>query len=168
MASKKAYKTKTYSKLVKKNGKVVGRIHQETSIEKTFRLLLQSCKIPYLQEFHLAPKYYDFLIIDSPEPEVVIPVLLVEIHGDYFHGREYIVEKTIGFSKLKRIQKKNIFNDRRKRLLAEQKQLPLLTIWERDLQDMTAVKETLYSELKKVYGEIPRFHHFTDAMTEKG
>lgn len=96
-----------------------------------------------------------------------MPVLLVEIHGDYFHGREYVIEKTVGFSKLKRIQKKNVINDRRKRLLAEQKNLPLLTIWERDLKDMQSVKELLYSELVKVYGEIPQYN-FQQFMTEKG
>jgi G:T-mismatch repair DNA endonuclease (very short patch repair protein) len=167
MASKKVYKKKTYSKLVKKNGKVIGRIHEETSIEKAFRLLLQSCKIPFLQEFHLTPKYYDFLIIHPIDQDTIVPVLLVEIHGDYFHGREYVIEKTVGFSKLKRIQKKNVINDRRKRLLAEQKNLPLLTIWERDLRDMQSVKEALYSELIKVYGEIPQYN-FQQFMTEKG
>jgi hypothetical protein len=164
----KKTKKKSYSKLVKNNGKVVGRIHHETSIEKIFRLFLQSCKIPYIQEFHLGSKYYDFLIIDSPEPEIVIPVLLVEIHGNYFHAWNYIVEKTTTFSKLKRIQKKNIYNDRRKKLLAEQYNMPLLTIWETDLENMNFVKETLYTELLKVYGEIPRYHQFTEAMTEKG
>lgn len=32
---------------------------------------------------------------------------------------------------------------------------------------MTQVKENLYSELLQVYGEIPRFHQFTESMTEK-
>lgn len=153
---KKRKRTPKYSTLSKnKKTGVITRTHKETSIEREIRLLLQSSNIPFLQEFNLKNKYYDFLIFDYISDDIQIPIGLIEVNGDYFHAREYIVENT-KYTKLTRVQKRNVQNDKKKRALAEDHKIPLLYIWEKEIkEDMKQVKKKLLNFIKKNYGKIP-------------
>lgn len=154
---KKRKRKENYSKFVKNkiDNKLI-RIHKETSIEKKIRLLLQSCKIPFIQEFKLKNKYFDFLIFDYINEDIQIPVCIIEVNGDYFHAREYIIEQKKPYTKLTKIQKRNVQNDKKKKFIAQEYKFPIIHIWETDIKkDMKCVKKQLMSFLKEVYGKIP-------------
>jgi G:T-mismatch repair DNA endonuclease (very short patch repair protein) len=154
---KKIKKKPKYSSLSKnKKTGVITRTHRETSIEKEIRLLLQSSRIPFLQEFHLKNKYYDFLIFDYIDDDIQVPIGLIEVNGDYFHARDYIVEQSQQYTKLTRVQKRNVQNDKRKRALAQDHKMPLLYIWEKEIkEDMKQVKKKLLAFIEENYGKIP-------------
>lgn len=155
---KRIRKPKTKYSTVKKD-KVTGKIirtHVETSIERAIRLLLNSCKIPYIQEFHLKNKYYDFLIFEYVSDDIQKPIGLIEVNGDYFHAREYIVEQTKKYTKLTKVQKRNVQNDKRKRFIAEEHKMPLLYLWEKEInEDMKATKKKLLAFILENHGSIP-------------
>lgn len=108
-------------------------IKKETSIERKVRTFLEKNGIPFEQEKFLKNskgrwKCFDFYVSDG-----VNYSFLIECDGDFFHGHEFF-EGTKTLSGLKKTQRKNYYNDKRKNKLAEELGIPLLRFWEKDIK----------------------------------
>lgn len=125
-----------FKKVDKKTGKLV---QKENNFEKKIRLILQSLSIDFHQEhkinFRGYRKSYDFFCYRDSSIENYS--FFIECHGSYFHGAEFICED-YPFKKKKqkktRLQKKNIRNDKIKSIIAKKIGVPLLVIWEWELE----------------------------------
>jgi len=120
---------------------------KESKIEKKVRLFLEQEGYPYIQEYGITYKNryksYDFYISDG-----VNYTFLVEVHGDYWHAYDYH-QGTESHSKLSKIQKKNLRNDKLKEKIAKEKGLPLLVIWETDIK----------RNFRKIKKELEKYSH---------
>lgn len=128
-------------KQIKKYYRKPGGGHKETLPEKSFRELLQSAGYSYHQEYKVAHKEtvksYDFCVYKNKfgyEENVYEWRLLVEVHGDYWHGWTYF-EGTSPRSKLSKVQKSNVRNDLLKRKIAQTYGFVLLHVWEHELKN---------------------------------
>ena len=127
------------SKLRKYYKREDGR-NKETLPEKLFRELLQSEGHSYHQEYKVSHKEhvksYDFCVYKKRvgyDENVYEWRLLVEVHGDYWHGWSYF-EGTKSRSKLSKVQKSNMRNDLLKRKVAQTYGYVLLHVWEHEVK----------------------------------
>jgi very-short-patch-repair endonuclease len=104
----------------------------ETSIESKIRKWLLREGIPFIQEYkitsHGQNRFYDFYITDGLTYHI-----LVECDGGFFHSQNYLEGKQKR-SKLSKIQKKNLYNDKKKNRIAQKVGIPLLRFWEKDIK----------------------------------
>lgn len=112
---------------------------KESGPEKSIRMLLQKNGIKFVQEYEVeyqlpsgrkGKKYYDFAIAAGKGK-----LILLEVHGTYFHCEDYVRGKTKKWKDLTKIQKQNIRNDRFKETLASSINTPLLVVWESEIAD---------------------------------
>ncbi len=107
-----------------------------TSIERKTKAMLENLKIDFVLQFPIERMKFDFYL---PKHN-----LLIETHGDYWHGnpREYKVEE------LDDIQKKNVKRDVAKKNLADKYNHKLVIFWEWDINNrLDAVKEIISNEV---------------------
>lgn len=107
---------------------------KNTKPELKFKEYLEQNKINFFQQYKLINKYYDFYLSEYN--------LLVEVDGDYWHGKDILDENLLGLS-----QKKNRKNDKYKNELAKEHKINLLRIWETDINNNT-FKEILNERIK--------------------
>jgi hypothetical protein len=115
---------------------------KETSIERKIREYLDSVGIPYIQEYGIKHKIktrklevyrvYDFLI-EGVNKEGKPFKFLCECDGSYFHSSDYL-EGKVPLSKLTKLQKSNLRNDKLKDKIAKEKGIPLLRFKEKDIK----------------------------------
>ena len=121
---------------------------RESSIEQKVRKFLDQRGIPYVQEFMLThdgkSRFYDFLISDG-----VNYFLLTETDGDYFHAVAYQEGKK-QYSKLTRLQRKNLRNDKFKNELAAKMGFPLMRFTEHEIKNnFSAVVHRILQEINR-------------------
>ena len=103
-------------------------------------LFEQEYKIRYLKSF----KSYDFYCFKQGEYK-----LLVEIDGQYWHAYDY-QEGHVPLSKLSKLQRRNIRNDRKKDILAKKSGIKLLRFWEKDIKTRVGwVKKQIVNEIEQ-------------------
>lgn len=90
--------------------------------ESVFEMHLKDLKIDYEFQYYLLDRYFDFAIIDLK--------IVIEIDGDYFHG------KGKEYENMDKLQKRSYNNDRYKDVIANDKNWKLIRIWESDLYNM--------------------------------
>lgn len=105
--------------------------------EKFARDFLDKLKINYVYQFKAESigRYYDFYLPDNQ--------LLIEVDGDYYHSRGLVYEE------MSPMQKKNRRVDKQKDHWALINGIPILRIWEGDINKhpekvMEMLKERLY------------------------
>jgi G:T-mismatch repair DNA endonuclease (very short patch repair protein) len=137
-------KKKNKDKYLKKKKKAIKILKsyegKETSIEKKIREFLDKEGIYYKQEYGVECyvkekrhyKVYDFYISGTNEKGNMFH-FLVEADGDYWHGSAYL-EGNTPYSKLTKIQKRNLRNDKLKTNIAKQIGLPLLRFKEKEIK----------------------------------
>lgn len=117
------------------NGK---SIRKETKIESRFKNLLIQLNYNFIQEFSIKYgrrgkiKKYDFYVYEHDEYGKTKWHVLIECHGDFWHGIDYY-NGTKKYVKLSKIVKKNIRNDYIKRMIAKKNEIPLLVFWEKEI-----------------------------------
>lgn len=140
----KKKKTKAIKTLQSYKGK-------ETSIEKKVRQFLTEEGLFFIQEYGINYvkkkkkfyKVYDFYVSGINEKGNKYD-FLIENDGNYWHGTDYL-EGKIPYSKLTKIQKSNIKNDKLKNKIAKDLGLPLLRLKEKDIKsNFNYVKEQIY------------------------
>ncbi len=103
-----------------------GRCKKVSGLEMKFKQLLIDHKITFKQQYYIDEigAFYDFYIHRSDGSFFV-----VEIHGDYWHCNPDTKYKIPKYD----AQVKNIKNDEKKRLWCELNSIPLVVIWESDI-----------------------------------
>jgi very-short-patch-repair endonuclease len=94
----------------------------KTKPEKTFETYLKDLEINYIFQYKLGGRYFDFKI----ENENIV----IEIDGDYHHGKGKLYEE------MDELQKKSYKNDKIKNKIVKNKGWKLIRIWESDLYKM--------------------------------
>lgn len=108
-----------------------------SKLEDKFALLLKSLNLYYKRQHRVGYRYYDFYL---PEHN-----LLIEVMGDYWHGNKSKYAK----NQLSEMQKKNQFNDKFKRKLANAAGYKIIEFWETEINnDFIFVRKEL-KELTK-------------------
>lgn len=94
---------------------------KKTWPELEFEKLLNELNVDFQTQEIVGGKIFDFYI----------PLfnLLIEVHGDYWHGNPK------KYSKLNRTQNKNVKNDAKKMLIAQENGYKLSIVWESDLKE---------------------------------
>ena len=115
---------------------------KETSIERKIRLFLNNEGLYFKQEYAIKHKFkkakrelykvYDFYVYGMT-PEGKQYRFLIEVHGDYWHCKDYL-EGKIEKNKLHYTQKKNLRNDKLKDRIAKDLGIPLIILWEKDIK----------------------------------
>ena len=132
---KKIKKIKSLKKKFKRNKNNVG----SSSIEKEFKLFLNSIGIEVDTQFEILYKFYDFIIKNSK--------ILIEIDGGYFHCDKRLYPN----GPINKMQKKSIINDNYKNSLAKIHGYYLIIIWEKDFnEDKEKVKKYIFEEIEKI------------------
>lgn len=105
----------------------------ETKPERLIKEVLRELGISFQQEYGIKyEKYYrvyDFYCYVQDRYS-----LLIECDGCFFHAKEYYTEDK-PLSKLHKIQRKNIRNDKLKTKIAKELGIPLLRFWEDDIKN---------------------------------
>lgn len=105
----------------------------ETEPERLMKNLLRSMGVTFIQEHGIKYKnhyrVFDFLC-ELPDEYC----FLVECDGDFWHAKEYYTEDK-PLSKLHKIQRKNIRNDKLKNKMAKELGIPLLRFWEDEIKN---------------------------------
>lgn len=119
---------------------------KETSIEKKIRLLLDSMGLYYVQEkeffFKGRKKVFDFYVTTG------LMSWALEIQGSYWHSQKYL-EGEQKYNTLTGTQKKNLRNDKFKNLMMKELGIPLLYLWEDEInRNILGVKEKIINFLK--------------------
>ena len=108
----------------------------KTSIESFVESLLVSLKVNYLTQYVLTTYRYDFYLPDYN--------LVIETHGDYWHGNPSVYPK----DKLNDVQIKSQNTDLKKNQLLIENNIELLVFWEKDIkQNPNAVVNVLREKL---------------------
>lgn len=148
-------KTKMYKAKKKKAIKQLKSYRgKETSIEKKVREFLDQIGLYYEQEYAIKHtlknrktelyKVYDFMI-EGVNAEGQRYKFLVECDGSYWHGQDYLEGKT---TKLTKIQKSNIRNDKVKDKIAKEKGIPLVRLTETEIKwDFDSAIDKILSQL---------------------
>lgn len=146
------YNQQKYRSKKKKAQKILKSFQgKESSIEKKIREFLQEEGIFAIREWRINKKFnkieyfkvYDFYVSGINEKGRQFD-FLIEADGGYWHGNDYL-EGKIPYSKLTKIQKKNIKNDKLKNKLAKDAGLPLLRLKEKDIKyNFEEVKKQIY------------------------
>lgn len=141
MIKKKKLSKQKYLKKKKKAIKTLESYKgKESSIEKKIREFLDREGVFYQQEYGIECyikerryyKVYDFYVSGTNNKGNMFH-FLIEADGDYWHGTDYL-EGQKSYSKLTKIQKRNIKNDKLKTNIAEKIGLPLLRFKEKDIK----------------------------------
>lgn len=103
--------------------------------EMEFEKLLKELDIEYRMQEVVGGKIFDFYIPSEN--------LLVEIHGDYWHGNPKVYKKP------NKMQNTNRKNDRKKTLIAEQEGYKLSVVWESDLKDNYGIQKGRFKRILK-------------------
>ena len=153
-------KKKNKQKYLKKKKKAIKVLksyqNKETSIEKKIREFLENEGIFFKQEYGVECyvkekrryKVYDFYV-SGTNAKGSIYHFLIEADGDYWHGSAYL-EGDKPYSKLTKIQKSNIRNDKLKTNIAKQIGLPLLRFKEKDIKfNFDKVKDDILNMINK-------------------
>lgn len=128
----------------------------ETEPERLMKNLLRSMGITFVQEHGIKYKNYyrvfDFYCYSMDEY-----CFMVEVMGIFWHAKEYYTEDK-PLTKLHKVQRKNIHNDKLKVKIAKELGIPLLWIWEDDLKkDIEKCKQIILCEIsrqKAIYSNI--------------
>ncbi len=113
-----------------------------TGIEKAIYKALVELGLNFQTEigvrYSIYDRYYDFCVFGS-EGE---PLLFIEAHGEYFHPKKNPKEK------LNKFQKRNVVNDRLKEFMLEELGVPLLVLWETEIEkDIEGCKKKIVEML---------------------
>lgn len=141
-------KNKEIAKKVSKQNKPRGRKHKEygtSKLEERFaKEFLDKLGIKYTYQFKAEDigRYYDFLI-ESPAGSKII----VEIDGDFYHGYGKVWEEK------NPMQKHNEYVDRIKDEWALAHGIPIIRIWEHDINNNPSKVMKLLIELVGKYNE---------------
>ncbi len=114
--------------------------NRKTSIESTMEEYLQKLDLSYVYDTQYSNEFKyrpDFLI---PEYDLVI-----ECHGDYWHGNPSIYD----LEDLNAIQLLNIEKDTLKDVFYKSKGLNVLVVWESDIQNENYVCDLILNKCKK-------------------
>ena len=119
---------------------------KQTSIEARFAKMLDALGLHYTAEFGVTcgGKYriYDFHVTDGRF------AFLAEIDGEYWHAQKFKDGET-PYSKLTRLQRKNVRNDKLKDSIAKRIGVPLLRFREDDVRrNSGAVMEAIAAEVR--------------------
>jgi len=141
-------RTKKRVRTILKQYRTKAGVKVETEPEKLMKNILRSLGINFTQEYPITLgnhyRVYDFYCYSQDEYS-----FLIECDGDFFHAREYYIENK-SLSKLHKIQRKNIRNDKLKNKIAQSLGLPLLRFWENDIKNNSeTIITTIQAELKK-------------------
>ena len=118
------------------------RKHQEygtSKLEDRFaKEFLDKMGVKYTRQYKAEDigRYYDFYVITGERSGI-----LIEIDGNYFHGRGLVHEEK------NRMQKHSEYVDNLKNNWAIKNKIPLVRIWEHDINNNPSV---VYRELKEV------------------
>jgi len=120
----------------------------ETEPERLIKEALRELGINFRQEYGVKYKnyyrVYDFYCYAQDRYS-----LLIECDGCFFHAKEYYVENK-PLSKLHKVQRKNIRNDKLKNKIAKELGIPLLRLWEDEINnDIASCKQKIISEINK-------------------
>ena len=119
-------------------GRVKAPINKDTVPELLVEAALKDINIKYVKQFplvgsypktHLWTRFYDFYLPNFN--------LLVEVHGDYWHG------KKIKDNKLSKIQEQTIYNDAIKKVLAINCGYNIDYIWESETKNKIELHEKI-------------------------
>jgi len=127
---------------------------KESSIEKKVRKFLENNGIPHVPEYKIQlpgqkARYFDFYIELGADCKFI-----AETDGNFFHAYEY-KEGDVPYNKLRKVQKKNIQNDKRKNKIAKAAGIPILRFWESDIKNAFCKKvaERIYNEIYSQIGK---------------
>lgn len=125
---------------------------KQTSIESRFAKILDLLGLHYTAEFGLYYKnkyrVYDFHITNGQWS------FLAEIDGSYWHAQSYKDGET-PYSKLTKLQRKNVRNDKFKDMIAQKLGIPLLRFTEDEVKrNYNSVVNKIVTEIKSQGGEI--------------
>lgn len=95
--------------------------YSDTSLERSVEKILQDLNLEYQKQFKIDKKLYDFYISNNN--------LLIECHGDYWHGNPKI------YNKFDDRQTKIKLNDEFKKQLAKNSGYNLIELWEYDVNN---------------------------------
>lgn len=149
-------KTKSRKTPVKRKSPLVSRPHKQqygvSKLEMYFaHNYLDILKLDYVYEYEAKDigRFYDFAIVATPpnveliteekngiislsqNKNILRPIILVEVDGDYWHSNPDVVDE----NKLTPKQKHNKFVDKIKDEWCEKHKIPLLRIWESDIRN---------------------------------
>jgi len=157
MIDLKKYNQAKYKKKKKKAIKMLDSYKgKESSIEKKIREFLQKEGIHFIQEYgvnHILRKkplykVYDFYLSGVNDKGNQYN-FLIETDGFFFHAHEYL-EGNLAYSKLSKLQKRNLRNDKLKNEIAKSIGLPLLRLKEKDINNnFQLIKETIYNMINR-------------------
>lgn len=102
-----------------------------TKPELEVKKWLDANKINYIQQYPISGSHYDFYLPDYS--------ILIEVDGCYWHGKD------IDENKLNKQQKNVRNNDLKKNLLAEQHNIPILRVWEDEINSI------FFNKIKNTY-----------------
>jgi G:T-mismatch repair DNA endonuclease (very short patch repair protein) len=92
---------------------------KNTKPERELKIILKELNIKFKQSYKYKGHYYDFYL-----PEFNI---LVEVDGNYWHG------KNLEWDKLNNTQKNSRINDEKKNKICLENQQPLIRLWEDEI-----------------------------------
>lgn len=121
---------------------------KENKIEKKVRELLDSMGLYYEQEKRFSYKgktrIFDFYVTNG------ITGWACEIQGTYWHSQKYL-EGEQKYATLTKIQKRNLRNDKFKNLMMKEMNIPILYLWEDEIN--SNIKEVE----RKIKGYVERY-----------
>jgi very-short-patch-repair endonuclease len=104
----------------------------ETEPERLMKVILRNMGIAFTPEHPITHgkhyRVYDFYCYSMDEY-----CFMIETDGSWWHAKEYYTENK-PLSKLHKIQRKNIKNDKLKNKIAKERGIPLLRFWEDDIK----------------------------------
>ena len=120
----------------------------ETEPERLMKVILRNLGVSFTSEHPITHgkhyRVYDFYCYSMDEY-----CFMVETDGDYWHAKEFYTEDK-PLSKLHKVQKRNIRNDKLKNKIAKELGIPLLRFWESDIKkNPEMVAERIRTELLK-------------------
>lgn len=123
------------------------RVQKQTGIEKKIEVLLRNIGLKFESESWLTvgkkSRRYDFFVNDGDIK------FYLEVQGSMWHAKDYRDGK-IPYIKLKKIQKSNVRNDILKSKMAKEVGIPLLELWEDQInKDIGYCKEKVLQEYNK-------------------
>lgn len=123
------------------------RVQKQTGIEKKIEVLLRNIGLKFESESWLTVgkknRKYDFFVNQGQLQ------FYIEADGDKWHAKDY-KEGKVPYIKLSKIQKMNVRNDILKDRMAKEVGIPLIRLWETDInKNIGYCKEVVLAECKK-------------------
>jgi very-short-patch-repair endonuclease len=125
---------KKYNKTSIDNMNDILRNMSKSNPEKTFENYLKELGIEYVFQYELGGRHFDFRLENKN--------IVIEIDGDYHHGKGKLYEE------MDELQKKSYKNDKIKNKIIKNKGWKLIRIWESDLYKMNIndIKKLLWEK----------------------